>query len=835
MVFKEIVFKNKIENLGVFAKKVINSDQNLSDADKYVLLNYPTVYMHFWKYKNEFKWNVYIGESINLVNRTNQHEKVSKEKNKWQEKWWSENVDCRKSYYFSGTEMNKSLCLDIEDSLILLFEKSEGIITYNKRENSQAGYSNKNLRNKILGEIMNVLIKNISDLKICQNINLLSSGYDESKAKPSNSGWIHEINLKDYGIEYVTSEKGIEYYNFENKVKKDLEAKGRNINYFFEYPVVYMHMWKNKNGDLSTYVGETNNLIRRTVQHYLEDSYGIKSEIVNGKWVDKDDWQGEKSGWRKAIKKGEAKMYVFACEKFNKSMTMDIENRLIHYTIFAETSKNGRTNEQGCYSNKEEAFGIFEKIVDAISTKNPSKFSKLGDVVKKSVFMASPFMQLNSTQEEAKNSIISSVSNCLENQKKSIIVIRGGAGTGKTVLLSSLFFSLLTAKLHTKTSIDCRIIVNHKELYNLYYSMSGAWQLGQKTVNKTKLIWKAESFVNAFENISEKPDVVLVDEGHLLCTRGTQGAKAAQLPRIVENSAITILVFDEKQFVENGKYWIIKKNLEEEIRKQYGFAENIDIVIHDLTDQMRMKCSDNTKKWIESIVEKKGKMKEPQGNYDWEINENYISFKEKTGEKYEVRIYKKIGALKKDIADADKPSCLLATYEWEFPDKKSTKNNIIKIGEENFCWHETGNMSAMEKSEWTLNCGVDEVGAYHDIQGFDLLYAGVILGFSVQYNTKEGMKFVKKEKDNLLHLGGLPDNDEHASLLISNEVGVLLTRATKGLYLYSLDSNLRNELLKTCKYSFFRDSWSKGKSVAQIAEELEETVETVQILIDKMK
>ncbi len=758
--------------LGNHVRKDIRIKKSSEDAD--ILLNYPVVYIHTWR-REDGSWRYYVGETINLVKRTDQHDK---DENGWHNDWKSAMESGREcvSFYFSDINMNKSLCLDIEDRLIALFEEA-GLNISNSRDNEQCNYNNKYLAAGFTNHMIRILKENgypVDGIK-----------ETEKDPKPQNL----EDDLEPEYIDIPMTVSGWE----EEFRKHATERKTQ----FLNYPVVYMHIWT-ENGKKCTYVGETNDIIERTWQHLnnKESNSGfITPEFDGVEWTDNAGWHGSKRHWI-SITKGKnadkASMIVFAHPQFNKSMTLDLENRLIQYTIFGETAKNGRTNEQGEYSNKELTYDIFNNIVNILHGKNKDLFRSLADIQKEAVFMASPLMELTSEQkrseEEIKQLIIGN--NEKDEADHSLVVICGGAGTGKTVLLSSLFFDLLL------DGIDCRLIVNHSELYKTYYSMTDAWKLGRKTVTSNKLIWKAESFINSFEKEVQKPDIVLVDEGHLLYSRGGMGASAAQLPRIVKKAKVTVLVFDPGQFVENGKCWEWNNayGIAEGIREQFEELKNIPVTVFELSGQMRVKCADVTRKWLKSLCTLGSRIHSPVTGGVALDQDGYVSYIDDTG--YEIRIYKNISDMKNEIADREKPSCLLATFDWPYY-KEKTSCATIKIEGTAFRWHTTGDSDAMEKAEWTFQSKPDEVGAYHDIQGFDLNYAGVILGPSVTYSSSEGIGFIKTKSGQLVHQGGLPEEKSLYSKLIANEVGVLLSRAMKGLYIYACDPSLREALLNT--------------------------------------
>ena len=94
------------------------------------------------------------------------------------------------------------------------------------------------------------------------------------------------------------------------------------------------------------------------------------------------------------------------------------------------------------------------------------------------------------------------------------------------------------------------------------------------------------------------------------------------------------------------------------------------------------------------------------------------------------------------------------------------------------------------------------MGSTFTIQGFDLNYAGVIIGPSVKYRDgkivfdREASKNKKAVEKRTLKNGKkvyLSDN------LLKNELNVLLTRGVNGLYLFAVDPALQEKLLEMQK------------------------------------
>lgn len=191
------------------------------------------------------------------------------------------------------------------------------------------------------------------------------------------------------------------------------------------FPTVYIHNWQDS-GAFEVYVGETNNIFKRTRQHY--------------------DAALNQPGWRSKLSKKDASLFIIGHEHFNKSLTLDIENRLMHYMMSVERVKrvyNLRDNPQTSYYPMEEFDEIFGKIWRGLRKENKNLFPTESAIKDSAIYKASPLHKLTKEQEKARELIIQKVSEALEKEEtKQLIFIDGEAGTGKTVLTSSTFYEL---------------------------------------------------------------------------------------------------------------------------------------------------------------------------------------------------------------------------------------------------------------------------------------------------------------------------------------------------------------------------------------------------------
>lgn len=573
---------------------------------------------------------------------------------------------------------------------------------------------------------------------------------------------------------------------------KDLQANIKKVvgiddsKILLSYPVVYIHFWPGKSieytdkrGRIITkkkynvYVGESNDIIARTKEHYIAgaDSSNWQSQLLENHSI--------------------ASLIVIGHYHFNKSFTLDLENRLIQYISPGnniENCFNGRGNPQNEYYPIEEFESVFNSVWRKLRTLNKDLFLSLSEIEKTAFFKASPLKKLTQEQLEAKEEILAKVYDALENEKDGqLIFVQGEAGTGKTVLNSALFYELVTrGEEYFGRSVNCHLMVNHNQQLHVYQQIAKRLNLGED------LVHKPTSFINRFSP-NNKVDVAFIDEGHLLLTQGKQSYTGHnQLDDIMKRSRITVIMFDEYQVLTAEEYWepaVLDRFKDLSFRQRNWLS---------LSQQLRMQCSAETLRWIKYIVE-------------FRTLTEY-----KPDDKYEVKLFDSPSDLQKAIverASLDALSRIVATYDWPYNKNSSPEYGedwSVRIGDWSLPWnYETekrlsrSELKAIRNQAWAeQEHTINEVGSTFTIQGFDLSYAGVILGPSVKYRNHEivfdpAESFNNKAKQRRTLNDG--SKISYGDIFIRNEVKVLLTRGVKGLYIYACDDELRRALKEVAK------------------------------------
>ncbi len=557
--------------------------------------------------------------------------------------------------------------------------------------------------------------------------------------------------------------------------------------YLTDYPTVYLHYWvsnevsyTDKNGvsksynQYDVYVGESNNVLSRTRQHYLEGE-------------EQANWQYKLTHSKKSI----PKFIVIGHKYFNKSFTLDLENRLIEYIMSVPRTvrkiHNGRGNPQNMYFPQEYFKDVFKKVWRKLGEYQSDLFPAESVIFNSAIFKASPLKKLSSQQREVKDLIIERVFNSVNSGiDGQLIFVQGEAGTGKTVLTTSTFYELTRLKdvLEHKNDLEVHLLVNHEQQLAVYKQMAERLDIGQEHISKPT------SFINNHTCVN-KVDVCFIDEGHLLLTQGKMSYRGKnQLQDIMNRSKVVVVMFDEDQVLTTEEYW------ESEVLDEFKTISEKQGNFIQLHHQFRMNCAESTKQWLKSFI------------YDRRIER----FKpDKEG--YEIKSFNSPLALhnaikKKANEKGNELSRLVASYDWDYSDSKVPSDRDywdVRIGDWSLPWnYEIARYMGRKEKRYLRNLSwaeqnqtLDEVGSTFTVQGFDLSYVGVILGPSVKF--KDGhIEFCPSESknDKATRKRTLSDGrtKQFGKDFIRNEVKVLMTRGIKGLYLYAVDPELREAL-----------------------------------------
>lgn len=354
--------------------------------------------------------------------------------------------------------------------------------------------------------------------------------------------------------------------------------------------------------------------------------------------------------------------------------------------------------------------------------------------------------------------------------KKRVLIVEGGPGTGKSVVAINLLVDLLNDEMValyvTKNSAPRNVF--YKKLRGREYTQSYIKELfkgsGSFTTSKT----------NDF-------DAIIVDEAHRLNKKsglfGNLGEN--QVKEIINASKFSVFFIDKHQKISLKDYGSIEAI--EHFAKELGASvEKI-----KLESQFRCNGSDGYLSWLDDVLEL-----EDTANY------NGFDFD------YDIKVIDDVNELKRLIFEKNKEknnARLLAGYCWNW--KKEGKNDTdvhdIEIGDFSMSW----NLGSSDT--WAIDeDSVNEIGCIHTSQGLEFDYVGVIIGEDMQFDgehiitdfnkrarTDQSLKGIKK-----MYKQNSAEALEIADEIIKNTYRTLMTRGMKGCYIYCEDIRLQSYL-----------------------------------------
>ncbi|QTF07108.1 DUF2075 domain-containing protein [Brenneria izadpanahii] len=391
-------------------------------------------------------------------------------------------------------------------------------------------------------------------------------------------------------------------------------------------------------------------------------------------------------------------------------------------------------------------------------------------------FKLSPGKKLSQEQSALKRSIEAFL-NTHRRDQHAFFVIHGEAGTGKSVLLNSIFCDLQThARLqpqHPLYGSENYLLVNHPEMLKAYKNATD----NQPSLRK-KDYERPTTFINRMDKRGVAADIVLVDEAHLLLTRRDSYNHFFQdnhLDEIIRLSRIVVLVFDEQQVLKFKSLW--SESQLSRIMNRWPHE------VYVLQHQFRMRANEAVQHWIRRFCQRQLLP---------------LPVADSGDNAFEIRVFDDAQAMYDAVKEKNVCSGLsrmLSTYD--YPYRLDGQDYFIEEGRFRLRWDRS---KPNERLPWAERADtIDEVGSVYTVQGFDLNYVGLILGPSVAWDEQRGAITLDpaRYEDSAAFQGKARIDDSEAvkERIMLNAINVLMTRAIHGLYLYAHDVKLRAKLM----------------------------------------
>lgn len=535
------------------------------------------------------------------------------------------------------------------------------------------------------------------------------------------------------------------------------------------WPVVYA-----LDGERDIYVGETLNAVARMRQHLEARS--------------KRHFKGVR---------------IVIDEEFNKSVCLDLESHLIRWFSgdgqLQVLNRNLGIVDADYYDRARyrEAFKqVFEELrADGLFVRT------IPEIENSDLFKLSPFKALNQDQAIAVDDILEGLFADLEQRQRSTIVVQGDPGTGKTIV--GIYLMKLLRDIETA---DVTEAINAETMFAEFFTegypeLIAGFKIGL-VVPQQSLRRSIEGVFSKTPGLSKRMvltpfqvgesddefDLLIVDETHRLNQRASlaSGVLNAKFPLINQD------LFGRDDLSKTQLDWIRAKSKHQ---------------IFLLDSAQRVRPADLPEEALDNLIEEARRSKRlyPLSSQMRVLaGQDYIDYIRKilaaqspeplefSG--YEFRIFDSLADMRHAIRDREAEhghARLLSGYAFEWKSKGDPNGFDIEIDGVRLPWNRT-------VTDWINSpTSVDEVGSIHTVQGYDLNYAGVIIGGDLRFDASAGRMYF--DRSSYYDAKGMQNNprlgvqygDDDLLKFVTNIYSVLLTRGMRGTFVYAVDQPLR--------------------------------------------
>lgn len=354
-------------------------------------------------------------------------------------------------------------------------------------------------------------------------------------------------------------------------------------------------------------------------------------------------------------------------------------------------------------------------------------------------------------------------------RKKTVVLVHGGPGTGKSVIALHLLGRLSAVGFNVMHLTGSKAFTEN--MRRIVGSRSSA-QFGYFNVNK-----KGDIPIDQF-------DALVLDEAHRIRSssrdRFMKAADWSGLPQIeelVRIARVSAFFIDDRQVVRPGEVG------SSELIRAAAAKAGANLLEFELDAQFRCSGSDGFVNWIDNTLDIRR-----TANVLW-----------RRDDAYEFRIFDSVTELEAAIRAknvGDSTARLVSGFCWPWSDPRSDGTLVpdVRLGDWSMPWNAKPDgkrlAAGIPKSNfWASDAaGIEQVGCVYTAQGFEFDYVGIIFGPDLRYdwNSNAWVADRTQSHDTVVKRSGGQFIE-----LVKNTYRVLFTRGIKGCYVYFVDEGTR--------------------------------------------
>lgn len=351
-------------------------------------------------------------------------------------------------------------------------------------------------------------------------------------------------------------------------------------------------------------------------------------------------------------------------------------------------------------------------------------------------------------------------------KKKKTIIVKGGPGTGKSVISFKVLHQLIDRRLNAK------FIAPNEAFREVMIKKLVASKV-DKAKNIKPLFGGSSTFFGVPTNAY---DVLVVDEAHRLKGKGAFMYRGEnQIQDIIHASQLNVFFVDDTQKVVPADIGSVS-----EIRRVADLEES-EVVEIELKAQFRCSGAEGFVNWVTHTLQI-----EDTANYEgWDEGE------------YDFKIFDDPNELRAEInkknTETDNNARMVAGFAWDWSENPNAEIEDVTIPEKDFSmpWNARNKRALFAIKDDSVN----QVGCIHTVQGLEFDYVGVIIGNDLKFDVETHSLYTEfDEYKDSSGKKGLRGQQARLTQYVKQIYKVLMSRGRYGCYVYCRDENLKKYL-----------------------------------------
>lgn len=513
----------------------------------------------------------------------------------------------------------------------------------------------------------------------------------------------------------------------------------------WELPFDYHCLYILENGK-DAYIGETKAVVRRSQEHKAITDVCSRYKF--------------------------RRIHVVTGQTFDETPAKHYETLLIRLMkADGKFRVRNKKEEWQHYGRKNEFELCFDRLWLELEKKGLVRHKEFQDVLNLSAYKFSPDVPLTQAQCEALTSILHTIDSRetmphAEGFRPRPICVSGDAGTGKTVVATSLFHYLRTHEPYKSWKIGLVYPTSptRAEIQNAFKAIP---DLRKKDVLSPSAIAREHYNIvicDEAQRLRRPKDAGRYYTGWIRSVNRRLGLPedSDELDWLLTNSDCLILFYDRKQSVSSAD--IPAERFEERL-----LARDRGVRPIALKEQMRLRAGEDYAPYVYDVLYER-------------------SPRPRQFEGYELKIFRSFADMFRLLREKEEAygfSRLCGGYAWKRVSKNHPEQADIRLDGVDVFWNQ-------RTAGWLSDPSArEEMGSIYTLPGLDLNYAFVVIGPELTYEN--GGIRARREAlyDNQIKRTG---TDEELKTFLLNIYGVFMTRGILGTCLYVCDDALRDYL-----------------------------------------